>query len=141
MKLSFHQINSNYLPKTLTLRLLFFDGGNISSPPIKPPDGILWRSISVNILYVEDEIDPNIGLTFLMMDGVNPFIRMPQRMCLEILDECDLTKIINSLSACEELRRFYFCVVVTQSMFSQIMGSLLLMPVLVLKFHGTPRLF
>ncbi len=25
-------------------------------------------------------------------------------MCLEILDECDLTKIINSLSACEKLR-------------------------------------
>ena len=38
------------------------------------------------------------------MDGVNPFIGMPRRMCLEILEECDLTKIINSLSACEKLR-------------------------------------
>ncbi len=54
--------------------IVVFDGGNISSPPIKPPGDILWRSISVNILYVEDEIDPNIGLTFPMMDGVNPFI-------------------------------------------------------------------
>ena len=59
----------------------------------------------MNILYVEDEIDPNIGLTSPMMDGVNPCIRMPRRMCLEILEECDLTKIINSLSACEKLRR------------------------------------
>ncbi len=59
----------------------------------------------MNVLYVEDEIDPNIGLTFPKMDGVNPFIRMPQRMCLEILKECDLTKIINSLSACEKLQR------------------------------------
>ncbi len=50
--------------------IVVFDGGNISSPPIKPPDDILWCSISVNILYVEDEIDPNIGLTFPMMDGV-----------------------------------------------------------------------
>ena len=58
----------------------------------------------MNILYVEDEIDPNIGLTFPMMDGVNPFIQMLRRMCLEILNECDLTKIINSLSACEKLQ-------------------------------------
>ncbi len=28
----------------------------------------------------------------------------------------------------------------TQSAFSQIMGSLLLMPVLVLRFHGTPAI-
>ena len=54
--------------------IVVFDGGNISSPPIKPPDDILWRSISVNVLFVEDENDPNIGLTFPKMDGVNPFI-------------------------------------------------------------------
>ncbi len=83
--------------------IVVFDGGNLSSPPIKPPDDLLWRSISVNVLYVENEIDPNIGLTFPKMDGVNPFIRMPRRMCLEILEECDLTKINNSLSACEKL--------------------------------------
>jgi hypothetical protein len=84
--------------------IVVFDGGNISSPPIKPPDDVLWRSISVNRLYVEDEIDPNIGLTFPLVDGVKPFIRMPRRMCLDILEECDLKKIINSLVACEKLR-------------------------------------
>ena len=54
--------------------IVVFDGGNISSPPIKPPDDILWRSISVNRLYVEDEFNPNIGLTFPLIDGVKPFI-------------------------------------------------------------------
>ena len=57
----------------------------------------------MNVLHVEDETDPNIGLTFPKMDGVNPFIRMPQRMCLEIIEDCDLIKFINSLSACENL--------------------------------------
>ena len=91
--------------KDIDSEIVVFDGGNLSAPPIKPPDGILWRSISVNVLHVEDETDPNIGLTFPKMDGVNPFIRMPRRMCLEIIEECDLIKIINSLSACENLRR------------------------------------
>jgi hypothetical protein len=59
----------------------------------------------VNVLHVEDETDPNIGLTFPKMDGVNPFIQKPRRMCLEIIEECDLIKIINSLLACENLRR------------------------------------
>lgn len=85
--------------------VVVFDGGDHSTPPIKPPDGVLWRSISVNKLHVEDETDPNIGLTYPMIDGVHPFIRMPRRMSLSILDECGLSKISNSLTACENLRR------------------------------------
>ena len=85
--------------------VVVFDGGDHSTPPIKPPDGVLWRSISVNKLHVEDETDPNIGLTHPMIDSVHPFIRMPRRMSLSILDECGLLKISNSLTACENLRR------------------------------------
>ena len=49
-------------------------------------------------------IDFAVQRTFPKMDGVNPFIRMPRMMCLEIIEECDLNKNINSLSACENLR-------------------------------------
>ena len=41
--------------KDIDSEIFVFDGGNLSAPPIKPPDGILWRSISVNVLHVEDE--------------------------------------------------------------------------------------
>ena len=58
-----------------------------------------------NKLHVEDETDPNIGLTYPMIDGVHPFIRMPRRMSLSILDECGLLKISKSLMACKNLRR------------------------------------
>ena len=44
--------------------IIVVDGGNSTSPPIKPPDDVLWRSISVNQL-VEDDIHTNIGLTDL----------------------------------------------------------------------------
>ncbi len=85
--------------------IVVFDGGDHTSPPIKPPDGIFWHSIYVNLLHVEDETDPNMGLTYPKIDGVNPFIRMPRRMPLEIIEACGLLKITNSLTACENLRR------------------------------------
>ena len=44
-------------------------------------------------------------MTYPKIDGVNPFIRMPRRMSLEIIQECGLIKITKSLSACENLRR------------------------------------
>ncbi len=92
-------------PFEIDTDIVVFDGGNHSTPRIKPPDGIFWRSISVKQLHVEDETDPNIGLTHPMIDGVHPFIRMPRSMSLGILDECGLLKITKSLSACEKLRR------------------------------------
>ena len=42
---------------------------------------MLWHSISVNKLHVEDETDPNIGLTYPMIDGVHPLLECPER-CL-----------------------------------------------------------
>ncbi len=83
--------------------IVVFDGGDNTSPPIKPPDGLVWRSISINLLHVEDETDPNMGLTYPEIDGVNPFIRMPRQMSLNIIQACGLSKITNSLMACENL--------------------------------------
>ena len=54
--------------------IIVVDGGNSTSPPIKPPDDVLWRSISVNQLHVEDDIHPNIGLTYPKVIGIHPFI-------------------------------------------------------------------
>ena len=46
-----------------------------------------------------------MGLTYPKIDGVNPFIRMPRRMSLNIIQACGLSKITNSLMVCENLRR------------------------------------
>ncbi len=83
--------------------IVVFDGGDHTSPPIKLPDGIVWRSISVNLLHVKDETIPNMGLTYPKIDGVNPFIRMPRQMSLKIIETCGLLKITNSLTACENI--------------------------------------
>ena len=65
MKLTTEEIDSE---------IVGFDGGDHTTPPIKPPDGILWCSIFVNFLHAEDETDPNMGLTYPKIDGVYPFI-------------------------------------------------------------------
>ncbi len=85
--------------------IIVFDGGDSTTLPIKSPDGVLWRSISVHLLHVEDETKPTIGLTYPKILGVHPFIRMPRQMSWEIIEEVGLEKITNSLRACEKLRR------------------------------------
>ena len=85
--------------------IIVFDGGNSTSPPIKPPDDVLWRSIHVNELHVEDDTRPNIGLTYSKVVDIRPFIRMPRQMSLDIISEVGLQKITNSLQKCEKLRR------------------------------------
>ncbi len=77
-KLSLQEINAE---------IIVFDDGNSTSPPIKPPDDILWHSISVHLLHVEDVTLPNIGLTYPKILGVHPFIRMPHQMSLAIIAE------------------------------------------------------
>ena len=84
--------------------IVVFDGGDNTSPPIKPPDGVIWRSIPVKLLHLEDKTQPTIGLTYPMIDGVYPFIRMPRSMSLSIINECGIDKITKSLIACENLR-------------------------------------
>jgi hypothetical protein len=85
--------------------IIVFDGGNSKSPPIKPPDHVIWRSISVNELHVEDETRPNIGLTYCKVIDICPFIRMPRQMSLDIIADVGLQKITSSLEKCEKLRR------------------------------------
>ena len=85
--------------------IIVFDGGDHSTPPIRPPDDIIWRSIPVRQLHIEDEIRCDVGLTFRQTDGVSSCIRLPRQMSLDIIGECGLTKIHNSLLACEKLRR------------------------------------
>jgi hypothetical protein len=78
---------------------------DLTTLPIKPPEGLLWRSISVHQLHVDDETQPTLGLTYPKILGVHPFIRLPRQMSLDIIGEVGLEKITNSLTACEKLRR------------------------------------
>lgn len=95
LKLTHQQIDSE---------VIVFDGGNSACPPIKPPDGLRWISFPVRMLHVDDETDPNLGLTYQKIDGIRPFIRMPRNMSLTITANVGLNKIMNSLNACEKLR-------------------------------------
>ncbi len=61
-------------PQEIDAEIIVFDGGDSTTLPIKPPDGVLWRSISVHQLHVEDETQPTIGLTNPKILGVHPFI-------------------------------------------------------------------
>jgi hypothetical protein len=47
------------------------------------------------MLHVEDETDPNLGLTYLNLkiEGVRPFIRMPCKMALSITADAGLKKL------------------------------------------------
>ena len=91
-------------PEEIDSEIVVFDGGDNNSPPIKPPDGVIWRSIPVKLLHIEDEPDHSVGLMYPMIDGVHPFIRMPRSMSLSIINQCDINKITKSLVACENLR-------------------------------------
>ncbi len=47
--------------------IVVVDGGYIGNPPMRPPDGIIWRCLSVSggkELHIQDELDPSRGLTF-----------------------------------------------------------------------------
>ena len=94
-KLSTHEIDSE---------IVVFDGGDPSTPSIRPPDGVKWRSIPVTHLHIEDDLRCDIGLTYRQIDGSSAFVRMPRQMSLNIIAECGLLKIHNSLLACEKLR-------------------------------------
>jgi hypothetical protein len=96
VKISTTQIHSD---------IIVFDGGGDSTPPIQPPDGFARRSIPVSDLHIEDEVRGDIGLTFPIIDGTSPFIRLPPAMPLQIISECGLSTIYDALHECEKLRR------------------------------------
>jgi hypothetical protein len=86
--------------------IIVFDGGDRNTPPIKPPDGVQWQSLSVQMLYIPDHNEPNIGLTAPMMDDdISAFILLPRQLSLDIIGEFDLDQILTSLTACENLRQ------------------------------------
>jgi hypothetical protein len=76
--------------------IIVFDGGGQMSPPIQPPDGILWRSIPVGNLHIEDELSGDMGLSFPRIDGTSPFIRLPCQMSLEIISHVGLPAIYDA---------------------------------------------
>jgi hypothetical protein len=53
--------------------IVVVDGGDVGNSSIWSPDGVTWRPISVvegKIIHVQDELDPNRGLTFTHVNGV-----------------------------------------------------------------------
>jgi len=88
--------------------IIVFDGGNNANPPLRPPDGLIWRCISIAAgthLHVDDETNPHRGLTFSRLSNSLPFIRMPRSMALNIISNCQMKKIYNALEACEKMRK------------------------------------
>jgi hypothetical protein len=68
VKLSTNKIDKN---------IIVFDGGNIHTPPLRPKDGKKWCSIKVHDLYINNEVNGDMGLTFPHIDGALPFICLP----------------------------------------------------------------
>jgi hypothetical protein len=92
-------------PNQIDSDIIVFDGGDDSTPPIRPPDGIKWRSIHVRQLYIPDVTDHQFGLSFPKINGASPFILLPRKVSLDIISACGLSTIYGSLHECEKLRR------------------------------------
>lgn len=72
--------------------IIVFDGGNLSSPPITPPETVQWRRHHISDLHIQDDLNGDIGLTFRRIDGCLPFIRLPEILHLTSLEVVDLLK-------------------------------------------------
>ncbi len=84
------------------------DGWAIDNPPIRPPDGVVWRSIPVpegKYVHISDEVDPHCELMFQRLDNILPFIRLPRAQWLNILSHTGHQAIIKVLNVCEKLKR------------------------------------
>jgi hypothetical protein len=88
--------------------IVVVDGGDLDNPSIWPPDGVTWRPISAmngEHIFLQDKVDPLCGLTFTRVDGVRPFIRLPQQMSLNILRQNGIEKILSALEECSKMKR------------------------------------
>ncbi len=75
--------------------VVVFDGDNKDNPPLHPPDGLIWCCISINDgrhIYVDDETNPDRGLTFARVNNALPFIQLSHSMLLSIIGNCGLRK-------------------------------------------------
>ena len=96
--------------KDIREQCIVFDGGSEDTPRILPPNGVNWRCIRVGMeISIEDEVDPQVGLTSSRINDALPFIRVPRAMALVIIGDCDLHKIIYALDACLKLKKSYRC--------------------------------
>ncbi len=85
--------------------IIVFDGDNPTTPPILPPDGLTWRFIPISKLYVDNETNPNVGLSCPPINNSLPFIRLPCITALMIIQSSGLKRIYNALEACEKMRK------------------------------------
>jgi hypothetical protein len=83
--------------------IIVIDGGTHPCPPICPPKGIKWRSISVQDLHIEDETNGSIGLSYPKMNDISPFIRLPRAISLNIISNNGLSQIYDALDECHVL--------------------------------------
>ena len=76
-----HSIKQNLLSASdIDKEIVFVDGGDDGNPPIRPPKGVNWRSLSIREgihLHVQDKTDQFHGVTFSRVDGALPFARLP----------------------------------------------------------------
>jgi hypothetical protein len=85
--------------------IIVFDGGNSTTPPILPPDGLTWWCIPISKLYVDDETNSNVGLQCPRINNSLPFIQLPRISALSIIQSSGLKRIYNALEACEKMRK------------------------------------
>ena len=102
-------IQNNLLSESdIVDEVVVVDGGDDGNPPIRPPDGVNWRRLSViggNHMHIPDETDPCRGLTFARVDGALPFIRLPRKQSLDIISQLSLKDIVCALEECEKLKK------------------------------------
>ena len=88
--------------------IVVVDGGDDGNPPIRPPDGVTWRCLSViggTHLHVQDETNPCLGLTFTRVNSTLPFIRLPRQQSLDICGQVSMKDIVFALEECEKLKK------------------------------------
>jgi hypothetical protein len=89
--------------------VIVFDGGNLETPPILPPDRLTWQCKPISDLYVEEKTNPNLGLLCPWVNNSFPFIWLPHSNALSIIASSGLNRIYAALEACGEIEKSLSC--------------------------------